>query len=156
PYTNPFGVTYDTGDYGEALEKVLALADWQGFAARRAQSRARGLHRGIGLGGYVESQSGAPQERAEVGVLADGSLEIVIGTLSSGQGHATSFAQLASEWLGVAPHRVRLVTGDTARLSVGAGSHSGRSLRLGAVVIKQAADIIIAKGTRLAAERLEA
>jgi carbon-monoxide dehydrogenase large subunit len=156
PYTNPFGITYDTGDYGEALDKVLGLADWAGFAARRAQSRARGLFRGIGLGGYVESQSGAPQERAEVTALPDGSVEIVIGTLSSGQGHATSFAQLASEWLGVPVHKVRLVTGDTARLSVGAGSHSGRSLRLGAVTIKQAADAIIAKGTRLAAEQLEA
>ena len=156
PYTNAFGITYDTGDYGDALDKVLALADWSGFAARRAQSQALGLHRGIGLGGYVESQSGAPQERAEVTARADGSVEIVIGTLSSGQGHATSFAQLVSEWLGVPPDKVRLATGDTARLSVGAGSHSGRSLRLGAVTIRQAADIIIAKGTRLAADQLEA
>src|SRR5262249_23018984 len=153
---NAFGITYDTGDYEDALDKILALADWAGYAARRAQSRARGLHRGIGLGGYVESQSGAPHERAEVAVLADGDGAMVIGTLASGQGHATSFAQLASEWLGAPPHKVRLVTGDTARLSVGAGSHSGRSLRLGAVTIKQAADVIIAKGTRLAAERLEA
>jgi carbon-monoxide dehydrogenase large subunit len=156
PYTNAFGITYDTGDYADALDNVLALADWSGFAARRAASQMRGLRRGIGLGGYVESQSGAPQERAEVTVLSDGGVEIVIGTLSSGQGHATSFAQLVSEWLGVPPHKVRLATGDTARLSVGAGSHSGRSLRLGAVTIKQAADVIIAKGTRLAADLLEA
>ena len=156
PYTNAFGITYDSGDYADALDKVLSLADWSGFAARGEVSRARGLRRGIGLGGYVESQSGAPQERAEVTVQRDGGVEIVIGTLSSGQGHSTSFAQLVSEWLGVPPHLVRLVTGDTARLSVGAGSHSGRSLRLGAVTIKQAADVIVAKGTRLAADLLEA
>ena len=156
PYTNAFGITYDSGDYEDALDKVLALADWSGFAARQARSQALGLHRGIGLGGYVESQSGAPHERAALTVLPDGAVEIVIGTLSSGQGHATSFAQLASEWLGVQPHKVRLMTGDSARLGVGAGSHSGRSLRLGAVTIKRAADLIIAQGTRLAAQRLEA
>jgi carbon-monoxide dehydrogenase large subunit len=158
PYTNPFGVTYDTGDYLGTFDTVLELADWHGFAARRARSTARGLRRGIGLGGYVESQSGAPIERAEVTVLGDGggAVEIVIGTLSTGQGHATSFAQLASEWLGVAPGRVRLVTDDSDRVSVGSGSHSGRSLRLAATTIRQASLGIIAKGRKLAAEALEA
>ncbi|MFO1158553.1 MAG: xanthine dehydrogenase family protein molybdopterin-binding subunit [Reyranellaceae bacterium] len=158
PYTNPFGVTYDTGDYLGTFEAVLELADWQGFAARKAQSAARGLQRGIGLGGYVESQSGAPIERAEVTVLGEGNgtVEIVIGTLSTGQGHATSFAQLASEWLGVPPESVRLVTDDSDRVSVGSGSHSGRSLRLAATTIRQASLGIIAKGRVLAAEALEA
>jgi carbon-monoxide dehydrogenase large subunit len=158
PYTNPFGITYDSGHYEAALDRVLALADWPGFAKRRAQSAAHGLRRGIGLGGYVESQSGAPQERAEVTVLPadNGIVEIVIGTLSAGQGHATSFAQLAAEWLGVPVRCVRLVAGDTDRVSAGGGSHSGRSLRLAAITIRQAADVIIAKGTRVAADLLEA
>jgi carbon-monoxide dehydrogenase large subunit len=161
PYTNAFGVTYDSGRYEEALDRVLALADWSGFEKRRLQSAARGLRRGIGLGGYVESQSGAPLERAEVNVIAgdrhgDGTIEIVIGTLSAGQGHATSFAQLAAEWLGVPAPQVRLVTGDTDKVSAGGGSHSGRSLRLASITIRQAADIIIAKGTRVAAHLLEA
>src|SRR5262245_30454665 len=158
PYTNPFGITYDSGHYEATLDRVLALADWPGFARRRAQSTARGLRRGIGLAGYVESQSGAPQERAEVTVLPDddGIVEIVIGTLSAGQGHATSLAQLAAEWLGVPVRRVRLVAGDTDRVSAGGGSHSGRSLRLAATTIRQAADLIIAKGTHLAADLLEA
>ena len=137
PYTNAFGITYDTGTYAEALEAVLALADHAGFAARRAQSQARGLLRGLGLGAYIESQSGAPQERAELTVRADRTLEIVIGTLSAGQGHATSFAQLASEWLGVPPDSVRLLTGDSDRVTAGAGSHSGRPLRLAAVSRQQ-------------------
>jgi carbon-monoxide dehydrogenase large subunit len=156
PYTNAFGVTYDTGDYPAALDRTLALADWAGFAARKAQSEARGLRRGIGLGAYVESQSGAPQERAEVTVLPAGEIELVIGTLSAGQGHATSFAQLVAEWLGLPPHRVRLVAGDTDRVQAGGGSHSGRSLRLAGLTIHQAAGVIIAKGMRLAAHVLEA
>ncbi|MFO1079304.1 MAG: xanthine dehydrogenase family protein molybdopterin-binding subunit [Reyranellaceae bacterium] len=155
PYTNAFGITYDTGTYAEALEAVLTLADHAGFAARQAQSQARGLLRGLGLGAYIESQSGAPQERAELTVRADRTLEIVIGTLSAGQGHATSFAQLAGEWLGVPPASVRLLTGDSDRVAAGAGSHSGRSLRLAALTLRGAADEIIAQGTARAADRLE-
>ena len=156
PHTNAFGVTYDSGDYLSTFDQVLKLADWNGFAERRLETAARGLRRGLGLGGYVESQSGAPNERAEVTVLPEGAVEIVIGTLSSGQGHATSFAQLASEWLGVPPDRVRLVTDDSDRLSVGGGSHSGRSIRLAATTIHQASLGIIAQGRRLAAQQLEA
>ncbi|MCF8532633.1 MAG: xanthine dehydrogenase family protein molybdopterin-binding subunit [Reyranella sp.] len=156
PYRNAFGVTYDSGDYEAAFDRVLELADWNGYPARLKQSRARALHRGIGLGGYVEAQSGAPNERAEVTVLPDGIVEIVIGTLSSGQGHATSFAQLASEWLGIPANRVRIDTSDTDRLTVGGGSHSGRSLRLAATTIHQASRGIVAKGLKLAAQSLEA
>jgi carbon-monoxide dehydrogenase large subunit len=156
PHTNAFGITYDSGNYAEALDKVLALADWNGFALRRAQSAARGVRRGIGLAGYVESQSGAPHERAEVTVLPEGVIEIVIGTLSAGQGHATSFAQLASEWLGIPADKVRLVSDDTDRVSVGGGSHSGRSLRHAATTIHQASLGIVAKGRALAAQQLEA
>ncbi len=136
PHTNAFGVTYDPGDYVASLEDILKRADWGGFAARRAASETRSLRRGLGLGGYVESQSGAPLERAEVTVLPEGVVEIVvIGTLSARQGHATSFAQLAAEWLGIPTSKVRLVTNDTDRVSVGGGSHSGRSLRLAATTI---------------------
>ncbi|MFI5002248.1 MAG: xanthine dehydrogenase family protein molybdopterin-binding subunit [Reyranellales bacterium] len=156
PYTNAFGVTYDTGDYVGTLETILRLADWNGFAVRKAQTEARGLRRGLGLGGYVEAQSGAPNERAEVTVLPDATVEVVIGTLSSGQGHATSFAQLVAEWLGVPPECVRLVTDNTDRVSVGAGSHSGRSIRLAATTIHQASTGIVAKGKVLAAQQLEA
>jgi carbon-monoxide dehydrogenase large subunit len=156
PYTNPFGVTYDTGDYAGSLDDILKRADWDGFAMRRAGSKACGLRRGIGLAGYVESQSGAALERAEVTVLPEGAVEIVIGTLSAGQGHATSFAQLAVEWLGIPAGKVRIVSDDTDRVSVGGGSHSGRSLRLAATTIHQAALGIVAKGRKLAAQQLEA
>jgi carbon-monoxide dehydrogenase large subunit len=156
PHTNAFGITYDTGDYLGTLDRVLELSDWDGYAMRDARSKARGLRRGRGLGGYVESQSGAPNERAEVTVLPEGVVEIVIGTLSTGQGHATSFAQLAAEWLGIEPERVRLVTDDSDRISIGAGSHSGRSIRLASTTIHRASAGIIDKGKTLAAQDLEA
>jgi len=156
PYANPFGMIYDSGDYRAALDKALALADWEGFAARKAESQARGRRRGIGLGGYIESQSGAPQERAVVTVMPEGAVEIVIGTMASGQGHETSFAQLAGEWLGVPEDCVRLVQGDTDRVAFGAGSHSGRSLRLAATTIHAASQQIVAKGRQIASQLLEA
>jgi len=156
PYPNPFGMTYDSGDYHAVLNQALALADWDGYAARRAEAEGRGRRRGIGLGAYIESQSGAPNERAEVTVRPDGTVEMVVGTLSSGQGHETSFAQLLAEWLGVDPECVWLVTGDTDRARYGAGSHSGRSLRLASITAHQASGEIIDKGRRIAAHLLEA
>jgi carbon-monoxide dehydrogenase large subunit len=156
PHRNAFGVTYDSGDYAGTLDAVLKLADWDGYEARRKQSEARRLKRGIGLGGYVESQSGAPNERAEATVRGDGTVEVVIGTLSAGQGHATSFAQLIEEWLGIAADKVVIETSDSDRLSVGGGSHSGRSMRHAGTTLQQASRGIIAQGAKLAAEALEA
>ncbi|MGA7260278.1 MAG: xanthine dehydrogenase family protein molybdopterin-binding subunit [Stellaceae bacterium] len=156
PYANPFGMTYDSGEYHAVLDRALARADWDGFAARRAEAEVRGRRRGIGIGAYVESQSGAPQERAEVTVHPKGIVEMIVGTLSSGQGHETSFAQLLGEWLGVPPDCVRLVTGDTDRVKIGAGSHSGRSLRLASITAHQASGDIIERGRRIASHRLEA
>ncbi len=97
PYANPLGVTYDSGDYAKAMETVLAAADWNGFSARRLDARQRGKLRGIGVANYVEITSGAPRERAEITVLPEGKVELVMGTMASGQGHETSFAQLVTE-----------------------------------------------------------
>jgi len=155
PYRNPFGLEYDSGAYHAAMERVLALADWTGFAARRADAKRRGRCRGIGVANYVDTATGVPRERAEITVQADGVVEVVIGTVSSGQGHETSFAQLVGEWLGVPLDSVVLVQGDTARVSVGGGSHSGRALRLGSIVMLGASNEIIAKGTRIASHVLE-
>jgi carbon-monoxide dehydrogenase large subunit len=156
PYPNPLGMTYDSGAYEQILDRTLALADWDGFAARREEARFRGHHRGIGLGTYVESQSGAPQEEAVVTVLPRGAVEVEIGTLSSGQGHETSYAQLLGDWLGVENDRIRLVTGDTNRNKFAAGSHSGRSIRLASITMHAASQQIIAKGLQIAAHLLEA
>ena len=145
PYRNPFGLEYDSGTYHKVMERVLALGDWAGFAARRAEAKRRGRSRGIGVANYVDTATGVPRERAEITVQPEGVVEVVIGTVSSGQGHETSFAQLVGEWLGVPIDSVVLVQGDTARVSVGGGSHSGRALRLGSIVMLGASNEIIAK-----------
>jgi len=156
PYTNPFGIVYDSGTYAAVQDRATRLADWAGFEARRRETRQRGRYRGIGLGNYIEIATGAPRERAQIIVRSEGVVDVVIGTLSAGQGHETSFAQLIVEWLGVEPAQVRLVTGDTDLVPVGGGSHSGRSMRLGGVVMAKAADAIVEKGRQLAAWLLEA
>jgi aerobic carbon-monoxide dehydrogenase large subunit len=156
PYTNPFGIVYDSGDYAAAQDRAAVLADWAGFAARRREARDRGRHRGIGIANYIEIATGAPRERAQITVRPEGAIDVVIGTLSAGQGHETTFAQLVAGWLGVAPDQVRLITGDTDQVPVGGGSHSGRSMRLGGVVLAKAADRIVDRGRRIAASRLEA
>jgi len=155
PYRNPFGMLYDSGAYHAVMERALELADWQGFPARRAAAQANGRCRGIGVANYVDTATGVPRERAEITVQPDGVVEVVIGTVSQGQGHDTSFAQLITEWLGVPLDSVKLVTGDTDRVSVGGGAHSGRALRLGSIVMHHASREIIEKGLRIASHVLE-
>src|SRR5262249_5576 len=151
PYANPFGMTYDSGLYGKVFDDAVSLADWNGFAARRAASMAQGLRRGIGIGCYIESASGAPHERATIKISSENTVTVTIGTLWAGQGHETSFVQLISEWLGVAPEAVSLITGDTDLVTSGGGSHSGRSMRHAATTIRRATDQIVARGRRIAA-----
>src|SRR5438132_10278857 len=120
PYRNPLGLLYDSGDYVAVQDRAVALADWARFEARRAEARRRGRYRGLGLANYLELNTGMPRERAEITVQPDGRIDVVLGTLSAGQGHETSFAQLLAEWLGVEPNHVRLITGDTDVSPVGA------------------------------------
>ena len=156
PYRNPAGLVYDSGDYIGVQKRALELADWKNFEKRRKESRARGRYRGIGLGHYIELNTGAPRERAEIRVLPEGRVEVVLGTLSAGQGHETSFAQLVAEWFAVELPQVKLITGDTELTPIGGGSHSGRSMRMGAVVMAHACDRIVEQGRQRASERLEA
>jgi aerobic carbon-monoxide dehydrogenase large subunit len=155
PYANPLGVTYDSGRYQEAMDTALALADWAGFPARRAEAQRSGKLRGIGVANYVEITSGAPRERTEITVLPEGKVELVMGTMASGQGHETSFAQLVTEWLGVPFDSVVYVAHDTNRVKAGGGSHSGRSMKLATTIIGQATDEIIDKGRKIASFLLE-
>jgi carbon-monoxide dehydrogenase large subunit len=155
PYRNPLGLVYDSGDYPASLRRTAELCDWAGFEARRTEARERGRYRGIGIANSIELNTGAPRERAEMTIDPSGTVELVLGTMSAGQGHQTSFAQIVSEWLGVDPEQVRLVTGDTDRVQAGGGSASARSMRLGAWVMAKAADQIVEKGRRIAAAMLE-
>lgn len=156
PYTNPMGVTYDTGKFGHSMDLALGDADWDGYPERREASRGVGKLRGIGIANYIETATGWPVERAEMTILPDGIVDLVIGTQASGQGHETSFAQLAVDFLGVPFDAVRLRTGDTAFVAEGSGSHSSRSMRLAGHLFRQTSDEIIDKGRQIAAHVLEA
>ncbi|HVB68328.1 MAG TPA: xanthine dehydrogenase family protein molybdopterin-binding subunit [Acetobacteraceae bacterium] len=156
PYANPLGLTYDSGRYAEAMERAVTLADRDGFAARRAEARRRGRYRGLGVANYVEITSGTPHERAEITVFPEERVELVMGTMSSGQGHETSFPQLVTTFLGVPHAAITYVAHDTARVAAGGGSHSGRSMKLAATIVGTASARIIARGRAIAAVLLEA
>ena len=155
PFANPLGLIYDNGDYRAVMEKAAALCDLVGFAHRRRESERKGLCRGFGIANYIEITTGDPRERAEIAIKPEGWVELVIGTQSAGQGHETSFAQLLCEWLQVEFEDVRLVQGDTDRVRVGGGSHSGRSMRLAGIVIGEASGEILKTACAAAAELLE-
>ncbi len=157
PYDNKLDMLYDSGEMLACLDKALSLGDWDGFEARRKVSEARGLLRGRGISCYVESSSGAPLERSEITINPDTeTVEVIIGTQDSGQGHETSFCQVAAEYLSVPFGQVQLRQGDTDFVSVGGGSHSGRSMRMAGTVIVMASEKLIEKGRKLAALVLEA
>jgi carbon-monoxide dehydrogenase large subunit len=155
PYTNAVGSTYDSGHYESGMDIALRMADRDGFKARRRAAKKRGRLLGLGIANYVESSIGAPRERAEITVTLADRVDLVIGTQPSGQGHETSFAQVAADLLGVPVASINIVMGDTDIVSVGGGSHSGRSMRHAGVVISKAAVELIARGKAVAAELLD-
>jgi len=156
PYTNPFGMVYDSGRYAQNMALAMRLAHWDGFAKRQAEALARGKLLGRGLANYVESSVGAPREQARLTARPDGIVDVVIGTQSAGQGHETSFAQVAAERLGLDVEAIRILLGDTDLVRFGGGTHSGRSMRMAGTVIALASDDLIAEGKRRAAQALEA
>jgi aerobic carbon-monoxide dehydrogenase large subunit len=156
PYLTPLGLNYDSGDFARNMDQALAAADLAGFPARRAAARARGRYRGLGHAVYIEQSGFPPDEFAELRFDQSGTLTILMGTQSSGQGHQTAYTQLAVERLGVAPDKVRVLQGDTAAVSFGRGTGGSRSLPVGGVSLAQAADKLIAKGRRIAAHLFEA
>jgi aerobic carbon-monoxide dehydrogenase large subunit len=155
PYANALGLTYDSGDYKRAMDRALALADWKGFNKRRRESKRNDKLRGIGLANYVEATSGAPREYSRITIQPEGRIEVVVGTLSSGQGHETSFAQCVAEWLGTEFEHIHLIQGDTDIVPIGGGSHSGRSMRMAGIVMGKASQLVIAKARKIAARALE-
>lgn len=151
PYTNAVGMVYDSGTYEANLDRALALIEWDGFETRRLDALQRGALLGRGVGHYVESSIGSPRERAEVRVSAARRIDVIVGTQPSGQGHETSFAQVMADLLHVDPADVSIICSDTDVVSVGGGSHSGRSMRHAATVMAIAAPILIERGRALAA-----
>jgi carbon-monoxide dehydrogenase large subunit len=154
PYRTASGLTYDSGDFAGNMTRLLESADWKGFAARRRESKKRGRLRGIGLSNYVETPVGIPHERVEVTVLGAGSVELVVGTQSTGQGHETTFAQVMADLLGVRPQDIRFIGGDTATVPSGSGTHSDRSMRLAGTLMFQASGEVVAQAKAVAAKIL--
>jgi carbon-monoxide dehydrogenase large subunit len=155
PYKNAMAQTYDSGRFEQILDRGLALADWNGFAARRAASEAKGLLRGRGLASFLEWTGGNVfEERVTVDISADGFIEIVSATQAMGQGIATSYVQLAVDVFGVPVERIRIVQGDTDRAN-GFGSAGSRSLFTGGSAVRVASERTIDKSKQLAGEVLE-
>jgi carbon-monoxide dehydrogenase large subunit len=156
PYQTALGLNYDSGEFARNLDQALAAAESAGFPARRAEARARGRYRGLGHAVYIEQSGFPPDEFAELRFDQSGTLTILMGTQSSGQGHQTAYTQLAAERLGIDPDKVRVLQGDTAAISFGRGTGGSRSIPVGGASLVQAADKLIAKGRRIAAHLFEA
>ena len=156
PYTNPMAQVYDCGEFEKILDQGLALADWNGFAARRAQSQARGKLRGRGIATFLEWTGGNNLvESVTVNVLAQGIIELTSATQAMGQGIATSYAQLAVDVFGVSIDRIRILQGDTDR-ATGFGSAGSRSLFTGGGAVQVASERTVEHAKQLAGEALEA
>ena len=169
PYQTPVAVVYDTGNYQASMDEAVKLADVAGFAARKAASQAQGKLRGIGVASYIEACGIAPSslvgslgaraglfEAATVRVNPTGSVTVLTGSHSHGQGHETTFAQVVADKLGIPMDSVDIVHGDTARVPFGLGTYGSRSIAVGGTAIVNALDKVIEKGRKIAAFLLEA
>jgi carbon-monoxide dehydrogenase large subunit len=155
PYQTKPGWLYDSGDFAAAMTKCQALADWQGYSERHAASAAAGRLRGRGIVYYTDN-TGIFNERMELRFDPCGELTIVAGTLSHGQGHETSYAQMVSDWLGVPAEKIRLAQADTDEVAIGRGTYASRSMMVGGSALRAAADEVIERGKRFAAHFMEA
>ena len=156
PMVNAVGNQVDSGAFSETFERALAAADIAGFAARRAVSQGNGRLRGLGLAYHIKGTGGNPSENVDIRFEADGSVSLITGTQHIGQGHETTFPQILADRLGVPNERIKLRQGDTDLIAHGGGHGSSRATYMGGTAIFRAADEIILKGTRIAAEMLEA
>ena len=156
PYRAPSGMAYDSGDFPTVMDKALLAADWDGYAERQAASRARGKVRGRGIGHYLEVTADAGNEMGGIRFEPDGDVTIITGTLDYGQGHASPFAQLLSDRLGVPFEKIKLLQGDSDQLLAGGGTGGSRSMMQSGGAIVEASDLVIERGKQLAAHFLEA
>jgi len=156
PYQSATGQNYDSGHFAAHLKRAQELADWAGFAKRLRQSKKAGRLRGIGLSTYIEACGNAGAETANLKLEPDGSITLLIGTQSTGQGHATAYAQIVADHLGVPPEKVNMVQGDTDRIKSGIGTGGSSSIPCGGASLAGAAERLADNLKRLAADALEA
>jgi len=156
PYDTKLVYTYDSGRFEENMDRAMALADWAGFAARRAEAAGGGMLRGIGMSNTIENAGDPGMETAEIRFDPGGAVTIVSGALHHGQGHATIQTQILVDRLGVDPAKVNYIYGDTDKVAFGVGTGGSRSTTMSGSALVLVADKIIAKGRRIAAHLLEA
>jgi carbon-monoxide dehydrogenase large subunit len=169
PYATPVALEYDTGDYDTAVDKALEISAYADFETRRRESASRGKLRGIGVSTYIEACGIAPSnvagalgaraglyEAGTVRVNPTGSVTVLTGSHSHGQGHETTFAQLVTEALGVDFDAVEIVHGDTGKVPFGMGTYGSRSAAVGGVALVNALEKIRTKAKKIAAHLLEA
>lgn len=156
PYTTHTGRMYDTGEFAAHMDKALAEADWDGFEARAVASAEQGKYRGIGMATYIEACAFAGSEEATVELGGDGSLTLLIGTQTNGQGHATAYGQIIAEQFGVDLDRITMIQGDTDRVRKGGGTGGSRSIPIGLPSVLEASKALVKKVKDLAADKLEA
>lgn len=156
PYASVLGLTYDSGDFERNLDDAMADADWQGFAARKAESASRGKLRGLGMSYYIEICGGAPSVPVLLQFEDDDTVTAIITTQSNGQGHETAYSQIIAERLGVPFESVNVKQGDTSWMKTGSFTGGSRSVPVGGVSAQMASDEIIEKGKTVAADLLEA
>ena len=156
PYQKALGTTVDCGRFAANIDDVLPLADHAGFAARKSVSEGKGLRRGIGVACFLETARGAPNEGAEIRFEADGIVSILVGTQSNGQGHETSYPQIAADLLGLPLERFRYIQADTAEIPEGNGHGGARSMHMGGAALFRAVEQVLEKARPVAARLLQA
>src|SRR5271165_1185184 len=156
PYRKALGTVIDCGRFAANLDAAVNAADHAGFAARRDSARSQGKLRGIGVTCFMETARGAPNEGAEIRFDADGKVALLVGTQSNGMGHETTYAQIAADLLGLPIETFRYVQADTAVVRDGNGHGGARSMHMGGTALCKAANVMLAKGTKIAARLLQA
>ena len=156
PYHNAVGTTYDSGDFSRTLGEALSIADYEGFADRRAAALRTGHLRGFGVAYYIETNGAGDTERAYLSIDDSGAVTLLIGTQSTGQSHETVYAQIVADRLGIDLERIAVTQGDSDLIEIGTGTSGSRSMPIGGVCCDRAAAAVIDKGKRIAARELEA
>jgi carbon-monoxide dehydrogenase large subunit len=156
PFKAASEMTYDCGDFLGVLKKALEAADYAGFNKRKRESKKSGLLRGLGIGCYLEVTAAPGKELGAIHFEADGTVTIITGTLDFGMGHATTYAQILSDLLGVPFDCIRMVEGDSDRMAFGGGSGGSRSVMFASTALSESATIVIDRGKQIASHVLEA
>ncbi len=156
PFQTGLVFKYDCGEFERNMDRAMEIGDYAGFAARRLESEAAGRLRGIGVANAIEQSAGLFDELAEIRFTPNGDVTVMMGTHSHGQGHETVFRQLLADKLGLECEQIRYVQGDTDQVAHGHGTFGSRTSGLGGAALARAADVLIAKGTLIAAHQMEA